>query len=52
MSDPVVLAVEDDIALLTLNRPQKLNALNYETIDRLMCISTRSRWMPMCAPSF
>jgi enoyl-CoA hydratase len=36
MSDPVVLAVADDIALLTLNRPQKLNALNYETIDRLM----------------
>jgi enoyl-CoA hydratase/carnithine racemase len=36
MSDPVVLAIADDIALLTLNRPHKLNALNYEMIDRLM----------------
>ncbi|WP_119302071.1 crotonase/enoyl-CoA hydratase family protein [Dongia deserti] len=36
MSDTVLLAIEDDIALLTLNRPHKLNALNYETIDQLL----------------
>jgi enoyl-CoA hydratase/carnithine racemase len=36
MSDPVALVIADDIALLTLNRPHKLNALNYEMIDRLM----------------
>jgi enoyl-CoA hydratase len=36
MSDTVLLAVKDRIALLTLNRPHRLNALTYETIDRLM----------------
>jgi enoyl-CoA hydratase len=36
MSDPVRLEIEDDIALLTLNRPEKLNALSYALIDRLM----------------
>jgi enoyl-CoA hydratase len=36
MSDAVVLAMADEIALLTLNRPRKLNALNYEMIDSLM----------------
>lgn len=36
MSDTVLCAVHDRIALLTLNRPAKLNALNYELIDRLM----------------
>lgn len=36
MSDPVLLSVDDEIAVLTLNRPDKLNALNYALIDRLL----------------
>jgi enoyl-CoA hydratase/carnithine racemase len=30
---PVLMSVEDNIATLTLNRPAKLNALNYSLID-------------------
>ena len=36
MSDAVLLDIQDEIALLTLNRPERLNALNYDLIDRLM----------------
>jgi enoyl-CoA hydratase len=36
MSDTVLCDIRERVALLTLNRPAKLNALNYELIDRLM----------------
>src|SRR6516162_3407599 len=36
MSDLVLCEKHDGIALLTLNRPRQLNALNYALIDRLM----------------
>lgn len=38
MSDTVLLEISDGIALVTVNRPEKLNALNYELIDRLMAL--------------
>src|SRR3954468_3698455 len=36
MSDPVLIEVRGNVAVLTLNRPEKLNALSYALIDRLM----------------
>ncbi|MBA3447960.1 MAG: crotonase/enoyl-CoA hydratase family protein [Pseudaminobacter sp.] len=38
MSDKVLIDVNGDIALLTLNRPGKLNALSYEVNDRLLLL--------------
>ena len=51
MSDTVLFDIKDGIALVTLNRPDKLNALNYEMIDRLMALLDRDRdgWQP-CGP--
>ena len=36
MTDNIIFKIQDNIALLTLNRPEKLNALNYELIDQLL----------------
>lgn len=38
MSDLVLYDARDQIATLTLNRPEKLNALSYELIDRLLAL--------------
>ncbi len=41
MSDTVLFEKRATVALLTLNRPGKLNALNYDLIDRLMALLDR-----------
>ena len=38
MSDLVLMEVREGVALLTLNRPEKLNALCYALVDRLMSL--------------
>ncbi|MBN9446097.1 MAG: crotonase/enoyl-CoA hydratase family protein [Bosea sp.] len=39
--DPVLMQCREGIATLTLNRPAKLNALNYALIDRLLLLLDR-----------
>ena len=38
MTDPVLLDIQDKVALVTLNRPEKLNALSYRVNDMLLDI--------------
>ncbi|WP_050382819.1 crotonase/enoyl-CoA hydratase family protein [Bradyrhizobium pachyrhizi] len=41
MPAPILLEITDGIALITLNRPEQLNALNYALIDQLMAALDR-----------
>src|ERR1700694_3488022 len=41
MPDAVLLDIQDEIALITLNRPDRLNALDYDLIDRLVAALDR-----------
>lgn len=41
MSDLILIEMRGAVALLTFNRPSKLNALSYALIDRLMAVLDR-----------
>src|SRR4051812_26414795 len=38
MPDPILCEISEGIATLTLNRPEKLNAIDYAMADRLMAL--------------
>lgn len=41
MTQPVLCAAADAVAILTLNRPETLNAIDYATVDALMALLDR-----------
>ncbi len=46
MPNPVLCEVADDIATVTLNRPEKLNAINYAMADALLALLDRLEAAP------
>jgi enoyl-CoA hydratase/carnithine racemase len=51
MADEILYAVADSIATITLNRPERRNALNTALMTRSRADSRRSRATPACGPS-